>query len=98
MNKSVSRIFLKLYLFVYLFQLALEYGIKFMETSAKSNINVENVSTLSARTHGTVNLIRHVNIQFSFIYMVLNHNSICLQKNPKSCHLLVSNIDVIFRG
>uniref|UniRef100_A0AAX7U456 small monomeric GTPase n=1 Tax=Astatotilapia calliptera TaxID=8154 RepID=A0AAX7U456_ASTCA len=40
-------------------KLALEYGIKFMETSAKSNINVENVSTLSARTHGTVNLIRH---------------------------------------
>lgn len=27
-------------------QLALEYGIKFMETSAKANINVENVSSL----------------------------------------------------
>lgn len=26
-------------------QLALEYGIKFMETSAKANINVENVSS-----------------------------------------------------
>lgn len=25
-------------------QLALDYGIKFMETSAKANINVENVS------------------------------------------------------
>lgn len=28
-------------------QLALEYGIKFMETSAKANINVENVSPSS---------------------------------------------------
>ena len=28
----------------FLLQLALEYGIKFMETSAKANINVENVS------------------------------------------------------
>lgn len=27
-------------------QLALEYGIKFMETSAKANINVENVSEM----------------------------------------------------
>lgn len=26
-------------------QLALDYGIKFMETSAKANINVENVTT-----------------------------------------------------
>lgn len=33
-------------------QLALEYGIKFMETSAKANINVENVSlTFSAIIH-----------------------------------------------
>lgn len=31
-----------------LFQLALEYGIKFMETSAKANINVENVSSHSS--------------------------------------------------
>ena len=31
-------------MFVYPLQLALDYGIKFMETSAKANINVENVS------------------------------------------------------
>lgn len=29
---------------MYPLQLALDYGIKFMETSAKANINVENVS------------------------------------------------------
>lgn len=32
--------------FIDLWQLSLEYGIKFMETSAKANINVENVSSL----------------------------------------------------
>lgn len=33
------------------FQLALEYGIKFMETSAKANINVENVSSCLSYTY-----------------------------------------------
>ena len=31
-------------------QLALEFGIKFMETSAKANINVENVSKAKCNT------------------------------------------------
>lgn len=30
-------------LFTYVFQLAIDYGIKFLETSAKSSINVEEV-------------------------------------------------------
>lgn len=34
--------------FPFFFQLALEYGIKFMETSAKANINVENVCSSRA--------------------------------------------------
>lgn len=40
-------------MFVYPLQLALDYGIKFMETSAKANINVENVSP---RLRGDVGL------------------------------------------
>ena len=35
-------------------QLALEYGIKFMETSAKANINVENVSRNSTLNYKMV--------------------------------------------
>lgn len=39
-------------------QLALEYGIKFMETSAKANINVENVSShFSAIIHSQLKVL-----------------------------------------
>lgn len=38
-------------------QLALEYGIKFMETSAKANINVENVSCSGVKFDKTMQLI-----------------------------------------
>lgn len=41
-------------LFIY-FQLALEYGIKFMETSAKANINVENVNIHSSLSYSVPN-------------------------------------------
>lgn len=37
------------------FQLALEYGIKFMETSAKANINVENVCSHSTSNSNMLN-------------------------------------------
>lgn len=49
------------------FQLALEYGIKFMETSAKANINVENVCS-----HCTLNYM----LNGSYI-IIVNMTCIC---------------------
>ena len=43
-------------------QLALEYGIKFMETSAKANINVENVCSHSSLNYNMLNRSYVINI------------------------------------
>lgn len=72
-------------------QLAVEYGIKFMETSAKSSINVEEAFYTLARDIKAKMEKKLVNIFFQYLLLLSSFVFFCSCRTMKGKKILINN-------